>query len=274
MSKLKVALLFAGQPRFITNPYTYSSHKREILDKYTFDVFAHCWFDKDAAQFSYNEWSRMDNCPVNPEAINIIKNQYSPHVLKVDKPQTFSLSDKSRAIVDGSFPNNPVFNERNVGNALSYLYSLEKVAEAYERSEKMFPDDKHDFVIVSRFDSIIYRLPDLTKLNSDHFYLSDHHPNWPDLLFICGPKYVKGLKCFSNVDKIIEGNLRHGESFGEQIKAINMTTHCREMWAAGDKTCSIQPVPLPVRIVRDLAGKGDEDALGRYGLTNEERFVS
>lgn len=273
MNKLKVALLFAGQPRFITNPYPFASHKREILDKYETDVFVHCYFDKDATQFAYNEWSRMDDCPVNPEAINIINKQYNPVLLHEDKPRTFALSIQSRAIIDRSFPNNPVFNERNVGNALSYLYSLESVAELFENFCK-YTEKVYDFVIVSRFDSVVYRLPDLTKLNSNHFYLSDHHYNYPDLMFFGGPKYVKGLKCFSNVDKIIESNLRHGESFGEQIKAINMTTHCREMWAAGDKTCSIQPVPLPVRIVRDLAGKGDEDALGRYGLTNEERFTS
>lgn len=274
MNKLKVALLFAGQPRFITNPYPFASHKREILDKYDVTTFSHCWFDKEATQFSYNEWSRMDDCPVNPAAIDIIKEKYNPVLLHVDKPRDFALSEESRNIIDRAFPNNPVFNARNVGNALSYLYSLEEAVGLFEKFCE-YTKEVYDFIIISRFDSIVYRLPDLHSLNKETFYLSNHHPAFPDLMFICGQKYVKGFKCFSNADSIIQsGGLLNPNSFGEQIKGINMMNHCRKMWLDGDKSGSVQQVPLPVRIVRDLNNKGDEDQLWRYGLTDAERFLT
>jgi hypothetical protein len=244
------------------------------LDKYDAITFAHCWFDKDATQFTYNEWSRMDDCPVNPDAIDIITKNYNPVLLHVDKPRDFSLSEASRNIIDRAFPNNPVFNTRNVGNALSYLYSLESVAKLFENFCE-YTKEVFDFIIISRFDSIVYRLPDLNTLDKEGFYLSNHHNAFPDLMFICGQKYVKGFKCFSNVDSIIQsGGFRSPDSFGEQIKGENMMRHCRKMWLDGDKSGSIQQVPLPVRIVRDLTNKGDEDQLWRYGLTDKERFVT
>tara|TARA_Y100000004_G_C8730583_1_gene334126 strand:- start:197 stop:598 length:402 start_codon:yes stop_codon:yes gene_type:complete len=126
--------------------------------------------------------------------------------------------------------------------------------------------DEYDFIILSRFDNLIYRLPDLNSLETDRFYLSDHHPKFPDLLFFFGPRYLKSLKVFDNVDYLIEKYIDNmwGPSMNEPLKMFNYLEHF------GDEP--VGQVRLPVRVVRDNENRGDIDKLFEYQLSSEEMF--
>lgn len=90
-----------------------------------------------------------------------------------------------------------IFTEKNLSNVLSHLYS-------FEMSKSLITDDLMkwtDLIIMWRTDLCILDVIDLNTLSTDKFYISNHHNNFPDLIFIFGKKYLNFLKTYSNIDK-------------------------------------------------------------------------
>ena len=71
--RLKVALLFSGQPRYLDNPYPRSSHKKHIIDRYDTDVFCHTWWDKENECYPVGSWSTISKCDSSGKELEIIK---------------------------------------------------------------------------------------------------------------------------------------------------------------------------------------------------------
>lgn len=259
---MKVALLFHGQPRYLKNPFPLKSHTREILDKYETDVYVHTWFDEEQTEYEFSTWSRISSCPIEPNSPQLIEEFYNPKVMKVEKPQKFAFSEHSRKLIDGrGFRPEDGWHDQNYNNILSSLYSIESVCNLVEPYK-----DDYDFIILSRLDNLVYRLPDLNELNNDRFYLSDHHPRFPDLLFFFGPNYLDTMKVYSNVDSLVEKHCHElwGPSLNEPLKMFNY------LHVHGGT--NVVPTRLPVRVVRDNEGRGDVDKLFEYQLTLEEMF--
>ena len=126
---------------------------------------------------------------------------------------------------------------------------------------------EYDFIIWSRLDNIIYKLPDLNQCSTSKFYLSDHHPKFPDLLFFFGHKFLDALKIYSSVDYLIQNNINNlwGPSMNEPLKMFN--------YIRNFDVKDICPIRLPVRVVRDIENRGDTDKLYEYGLSNEDMFL-
>ncbi len=195
---MKVALLFFGQPRFLGNPLPFQTHRDHILNKYETDVFCHTWWSPDQTSYDTSSWSHIGNAPADKNSINKIVDLYKPKVTKFQESMIFKTSDETNfnkvtRIYDWAY--------KNKNNIISHLYSFTKVGEILEDFIAT-TDTVYDFVIVSRLDAEIMRLPNLKTLNPDKFYLPSHHDKFPDNLFVFGPKFIKFLNIYPNIEEL------------------------------------------------------------------------
>ena len=264
---MKIALLFSGQPRYLSNPFPLLSHQREVLNKYDTDVYVHTWYDDNVKEYDFSSWSRISSCSIESNAPEKIKQMYNPVEIVVEKSKKFKFSPFTKQLLDGftfrnGFTKEQGWTDKNYNNILSSLYSIERVCNLVEPKK-----NEYDFIIWSRLDNIIYKLPDLNQCSTSKFYLSDHHPKFPDLLFFFGHKFLDALKIYSSVDYLIQNNINNlwGPSMNEPLKMFN--------YIRNFDIKDICPIRLPVRVVRDNENRGDTDKLYEYGLSNEDMFL-
>ena len=87
---MKIALCFSGQPRYLKE--CYPAIYKNLLEKYSPDVFVHTWWDESMpnkkmdlpSSLSYNRTYFWEE-----NSIDIIKNFYSPKVLFHEKQIEF-----------------------------------------------------------------------------------------------------------------------------------------------------------------------------------------
>lgn len=261
---MNVCLMLHGQPRFLDNPYTFATHKREILDRYPTDVYCHTWFCEDA-EVEASSWSGISSLKIDSDSINKIKQQYQPKLIQYDPPQQFHLNEELLENLLKRFSQYPHWNKKNISNSLSSLCSIERVVDLSMSGDL----SNYDFFILSRYDNLIYRLPDLNSLSVDKFYISDHHDMFPDLFFIFGKKFLEEFKIFSKHESLIRDNLPLIDgvsSLNEGLKSINYKINFNDI--------DLIKVPLPVRVVRNNFDRGDLDHLYRYKLSAKEMLIN
>ena len=208
--KLKVALLLFGQPRNIDNPDVYDSYKKHIIDIYNTDVFCHFWHDTYALTYDINECANLHykNNYVVRNAVEIIKNTYNPKAFIYENPQKFSLDDNHKNILIKHFSHIKWLTNNTISNNISQMYSIYKVKQIYEEYIKTH-NEHYDFVILGRYDMKIHNFPNLNYLNDNTFYLSNHHPHFPDLIFIFSNKFINFMDTYKNINKIITENEKY-----------------------------------------------------------------
>jgi len=189
---MKVALILFGQPRFITNGIV-KDYYRKIFDKYNVDVYGHLWWSKNETVYDVSSWSKINECPVLANTPDIMNDLYPNNKIIYECSRNFDIPEK---LINRFSHHLEVFNIKNLKNVMSHLYSFEK-------SVSQVPDD-YDFYIISRTDSIIYDFPNLNSLSNDKFYISNHHDNFPDLIFVFGKKYLNFMKTYSNFESNID----------------------------------------------------------------------
>jgi len=181
---MKVALLLFGQPRFIENEAVLNTYKG-IISRYNADVFCHVWWDETGV-YETSTCSTLNGCSIHKNAIDIIKENYKPKVIKVESAaRKFFMPPQAKQFLDDRFTNKAEhWNERNYGCVLSQLYSIQSVSRLFEEYEKQ-TQQTYDWIILARFDGLVKIMPSLNhpKLPKDKFYISDQHSNFPDLLF-------------------------------------------------------------------------------------------
>lgn len=195
--KIRVAVLFFGQPRYVDSGLAALSHKF-ALRKYKVKYFGHTWFDPSNLVVETAAWTGSNWTEISPKAISSIKKHFRNIRLQVESPRVFSgtnllksvnIVDKPSAILKKEIDNLP--------NILSQFYSLSKAFSGIEEELNNF-----DFLIVSRFDNFIWRIPNLRKLDPQLISISNHHPKFPDLIFLSKPNNLLFLNCFDDLDKI------------------------------------------------------------------------
>ena len=68
---MKIALLFSGQPRYLSNPFPLLSHQREVINKYDTDVYVHTWYDENVKEYDFRLDQDITNAvPICPHPIN------------------------------------------------------------------------------------------------------------------------------------------------------------------------------------------------------------
>jgi hypothetical protein len=193
---MKVALLFFGQPRYLDDDRAYNDYKRLILDRYDTDVYIHTWFDEAGGKYDVSTWAQMHgakNAVILPDSIERLKKMYNPKVLVHEKPQKFVLPPECKAFVDEKFTDKHPeghWNPGNYSNIMSQLKTIQRVAQLYEET-----GDKHDIIVLARLDTWLENFPDdLSDLDPSKFYLPGHHNRFPDVIHVCGRRYLGWMK--------------------------------------------------------------------------------
>lgn len=182
---MKVALLLFGQPRFIDNTQVLDTYKG-LINRYGADVFCHVWYTK-AGKYETSTCSTLSNgCDSNKNAIDVINENYKPKRMAIeDASRKFIMPSAAKQFLDAKFTDKAAhWNERNYGCVLSQLYSIQSVSRLFEEYEQETAQT-YDWIILARFDGLVKTLPvlDDVRLPKNKFYLSNHHMNFPDLLF-------------------------------------------------------------------------------------------
>jgi hypothetical protein len=182
---MKIALVFAGQPRFVDG-ISYHSTKYFFLDKYICDVYAHFWFQKGAT-YETSPWSSLKSIELPDDTIDKFHKLYNPKEIRYEPP----LLEKDIVKREYHHTSNP----RTPYNNTSQMIALKKAFSLIQN-----PED-YDFIIKQRTDNIILRMPPLETLSKDHIHLmyqNEKKDTFSDAFLIFPGKYAKYY--FNNID--------------------------------------------------------------------------
>ena len=201
----RVAVLFYGQTRFVGNPHVVKSH-RQLESVHKVDYFGHVW-DSTTPQY-VSSWSRIGKNPFTSDDINTLVSNYDPKSLQVEPPIDFlerepGVINKIEHIQSQIGRKvNEIHNKRDLANTLSHLYSFQKCIETFLNH----PDWEHyDWVILSRTDNYLIRVPNLSSLEGGHrIYLPAHHYNFPDTIILATPQSIHSLLVYEKIEHMIE----------------------------------------------------------------------
>lgn len=168
MSKLRVALVFSGQPRCIDG-LAYDSFQRCILSRYDVDVYAHFWGELES--------QKSTGCVV--DNIEKFKQLYAPKAIRVDDPLRASdyplefVQRASRVPVtrDTILTIPPSNNSSLLRNCISMYESMHRAYELCSASGVTY-----DWVIRTRSDCVLLRCPELDRLDPSYLYAPQWHP--------------------------------------------------------------------------------------------------
>lgn len=195
-TRLKVAVLFFGQPRNIQNRLSAISH-RIWLRKHDVDYFGHCWYAENPSLFSGGLNVKKILIPHN--APKLLKKLYPGIQLFSEKPIDFSTESR----IERYFPlaNNvksryqhllPVFT--------SQFFSIDRVLENFFKSGFK----EYDFVILSRYDNLILRIDDISKFPKNKLIVSDSRSFFADLIFIGQKKHIQALNVYPDLSALLD----------------------------------------------------------------------
>jgi len=222
----KIALLFFGQLRHLSNPNPVISHKNNILDVYDVDIFSHAW--KTARQSNIDQH----------------KASYSFNRIEIDEPLTFE--DDATILKDRlnirSWSNNWHEQPNNLNNLVSHFYSIQRVGNILK--EYIVNTGTHyDHIVLSRSDLIMLDFPDLDQLDPSKFYISNQHPRFPDLQIILGMKHLSFLSMYNYIRNITDESIHSlWTTYPEAFKYSCFTNVC--------DVNDLTPIHLPCMLVR------------------------
>jgi hypothetical protein len=139
---MRLALCLSGQPRSYKKAFEFIS--RNLLEKYTVDVFFHTWV----------------NVPENSYIFDELQQLYRPVIASYD----YSLPSNVNShmlVPNGSHPAN---------FCTSMFYSI-NVANEYRVKHEVFGAFRYDFVIRSRFDFALNKVIDFGSLETNKLYV-------------------------------------------------------------------------------------------------------
>ena len=223
---MKIAIVICGQPRFFEGP-TYESYKKYLLDKYECNIYAHFWFTDDpTAKFITAPWSGLGTLTFPADTLDRFSKLYSPKKLAYDPPLEYTVPDD---IIDSRLPRQYIVDFITHHIIPSKYKSLKN---AYSLIDNI---DSYDFIVYTRSDNVIIRMPDLDTLDPTmlHIISTGKDPNlYICDFFICPPNLSHYL--FNEIDilDILEtkGTLFNSEElFTAMIHYYNLSTYIRSM---------------------------------------------
>ena len=199
---MKIAVLYYGQPRYLDNPRPEEAYNRELFSKYNCTNFVHTWYGRDIKEYEVSTWVASSIQP-DPYAVVKIIDKFAPVVLKVETPRAFEIPDYIKKHIEDNF----TYNELNVRNIFSHLYSISEVARLAEQYQ-LERGEFFDWFVLARTDMVIRGMPDFWKADKDKLFLPNNHSNFPDTIVAFGPKYLSwacNLYQGSQRTKVFEG---------------------------------------------------------------------
>lgn len=156
---MKVALFFAGQPRYLDEGY--EKIYDNILSKYDVDCFVHTWWDESLSGKKLEFYPKLTygrNYYYKEDTLETIMSLYKPKAMVYQKQKEFDIYPGNYAL------SNPL-------SAYSQWYSVFKSNELRRQYSKD-SDTTYDLVIRCRFDSLINKMDIELKelLSNDNLY--------------------------------------------------------------------------------------------------------
>lgn len=142
-SSIRIALCLSGQPRSYKKAHEYI--KRNLLEHYNVDVFAHAWRPKVGRMIVFDD-------------INLL---YEPVQFIMDETLPESINS-DLLVPNASHPAN---------FCTSMFYSIHR-ANDFRVREEAKNDKKYDFVVRSRYDIALNSVIDFSKLEKGKIYVS------------------------------------------------------------------------------------------------------
>ena len=140
---MKIALCLSGQPRSYKKAHEYI--KKNLLDKYNVDVFAHAWRPQLGRMIVFDEISSLYN------PVQFIMDEALPETINSDL-----------IVPNASHPAN---------FCTSMFYSIHR-ANDFRVREEAKKDRKYDFVVRCRFDLALNKVIDFSSLERGKIYVS------------------------------------------------------------------------------------------------------
>jgi len=209
---MKIAIVICGQPRFFEGS-TYESYKKYLLDKYDCDIYAHFWFSDDpTTKFITAPWSGLGTMVFPSDTLDRFSKLYSPKKIAYDPPLEYN---ESTPIIRYIIPSKCT--------SLQRAYSLIENIESY------------DFIVYTRSDNVIIRMPELTTLDRSkiHLFSIENRDNlYNDAFFICPPMFASLLFNEITILDILESNnvvYNSEELFSGMIHYHNISSYINSM---------------------------------------------
>jgi len=232
--KPRVALVLFGQPRFVELGWSAWSHKF-ALRRTDYQVFGHVWFDPAIAFYDSAPWSGLGRFAVGSNAIDKLRKQYPNIQLQVDKPRKFDVNQITQRLPSPAEALIPDFERRrdNLPNTASHCYSIHRALEIANAANDQ---EVFDFFVLSRYDTFLGWMPNLSRLSKSGLYLSNHHDAFPDMIFIGSPECVNkidgwkyfetdSIDQFSLVGEEVKRRAFLSSSLFSDLRPIHMTSH-------------------------------------------------
>lgn len=259
---MKIALCFAGQPRFINEcaPYILSS----LVDGNDVEVFAHLWFDEDLTTkpYKYGGDGGWKDQRISENAIDEFKTAYSPISLKVEKGKKFvdkSIKTDFCFRKSGDLVNwtrhwresesiEPDYRNRMINNWLSNHYSIMQ-SMLLKKEHEYQNDMKYDWVIKCRTDIQPRQKIPFDNLSKDLVYYTSTM-NQPDgmindwLNFGNSKNMDSFMNVFGNFDNLLEECKRDFTLGGAWS---NEMLHRKALDIFRIKSCGL---PIPITLPR------------------------
>ena len=209
---MKLAVIFYGQMRFVDNKHVVNTY-RQLESLYDVDYFGHLWHQQGPASESsqhVSSWSRISGSPFTDNDLSHLLSSYFFKSLTLSDPIDF-LEQKKYSDLIARIASvqkrigrevHPEKNNRDLANALSHLYSFEMSVQNFRYNPNV---NEYDFVLLSRTDNYLVRVPDLSKIDRSKraVYVSGHHNNFPDTIILTTPACVNTLAVFSKIEDMI-----------------------------------------------------------------------
>ena len=184
-----------------------------------YSVLGHCWVAPKGEPMAGSSWSKIKPQTFRSNEAEKIMSEYPGAEILFEPPlieAEMRRPDLGLA-PDSDFPlSDETSMNQNVLNLISHMTSLHRALELLERRHRAAP---FDFVILSRFDAVVLKFPDINLLDHSKLYLSRDHDRFPDFI-VAGPiekvLALDGLKLLyergATSDLLIAENLK-GKSF-------------------------------------------------------------
>lgn len=216
---MKIALVFSGQPRGLLDDKAYNSFVKHILSRYTCDVYAHFWFDKDTGSLgeSLAPWVNPDWNRCGTDLPNRFDYLYHPKRVVYERPMPVDPS--SVQYTRAAYP-------RAHHNLKSFYTSIARSIQLIENIHE------YDFIIRTRPDALIQEFPDLYGL-SNYIYVQTIYPHLAidNVLWIAKPADAIVLSnMVDNIEKYYSNGtmMNDEEMFYGHISGVNLLYKMRD----------------------------------------------
>ena len=221
-------------------PYSPLSHKL-VLRSVDYDVFGHCWVQGAVEEEipRSSAYSRLMNCP--PESEMLVRKHYESSMIRFEAAGAFPEA----GTVELSLANTNLdqSEKERLFNLASHLYSLHSALEVLSLSGRMHT---YDYLVLSRFDTVITKFPNWKNLNQGVLYVSDLHPRFPDMIFVGSPENVAAVDAWPSF-KVSLGEIHRVRRVAEDLKREAY----ENIFGSGAET-AIKMRSLPIRSNRPL----------------------